>query len=158
MFTKMLTKMLERLAKNKGQDSHMRSPGLSFLRGGFMPDRACEKNHVFIMWNGDQTSECPLCAANQIKGMGARSFIVLVDRVLDLIPASDYYDLSERLKDLRRSAAYTAPEGHLLWWKELGYYLSTRLPYPPQKEWQRDILRLVTGEEPTEVEDDRNCR
>jgi hypothetical protein len=79
-----------------------------------------------------------------------REILGTINLLLAVIPRDDivWENLRFGIKTLFDENAYTAPE--LQDWKRLCVLLCNSLPYPPETDWQKDVLAIIKGEK-TEV-------
>jgi len=78
--------------------------------------------------------------------MSERNLPIVIEAIVEEIPADTQGDLISSLKDIQSSAAYAAPEGMRMWWGMLMEALDSSLPFPPETPWQEKVLAIVKDE------------
>jgi len=79
--------------------------------------------------------------------MSQRNIDDVIDKIIEVIPEQE--DCREilvtRLKELKRQAAYAAPERIGVKWNELGAILLNELGEEVDKPWKQTISDIMTG-------------
>lgn len=76
----------------------------------------------------------------------ARRLYGVIDQILMKIPNDQQWDsLRRRLLDKQESVLYTAPEGMVLRWQEVGIILYEELGEPAGVPWKKEIVAIIRG-------------
>lgn len=67
----------------------------------------------------------------------------VINSMLNLIP-KEHFRLIERLKSIKSSSEYAAPEMQNHWWKECSYTLIDEIGNPIE-EWQKNVACIFSG-------------
>jgi len=67
----------------------------------------------------------------------------VIDSILNVIP-KEHFKLIEKLKAIKSSSEFAAPEMQNHWWKECGVILEEEIGKPIEK-WKRDIAIIFSG-------------
>lgn len=81
--------------------------------------------------------------------MPERNLVAVIDRILALVPedAERGESIRNRLRAVRESASFAAPEAMGRLWERLGQVLTQELHTTAASAWEDKIGRIVRGEE-----------
>jgi hypothetical protein len=77
-----------------------------------------------------------------------RNLLDVINGVIKLLPDNSLHKLRAELLDIMEDIRYIAPENIYLCWFNFSVALTRYLKYPPTENFEREIYRLVTLEEP----------